>query len=563
MLNKNDNNTENLDDIYSGVVDVDAIKNKLKKQKLILQIAFLLVFIIIGIFYFVVKNNELANQDYIDGNIIRIGNDGGSATGDTAVANPWVNNTFINSLIFRSIFLADSSFTEIMPCLAEKYELLDDNVTYVVTLRDDQFWSDGTPITTEDIVFSFEAFFKCTFVNSTLSASFNRIEGVSEYVAGKSNTISGLSYDDNTVTFKLSAPYSNFALMLTQFTPLPKHILQDEDLSTITEGHDFFLNTNLISSGQYVASSIDENNNVVLTHNPYYSDVKSDIGTILLCWDYDNEVIDHYSTTDPTKMVSYRSMKGYVEYPIDVYFYRYFYFNLINTEDGSGSTAMDDVRVRQAVYHAIDVPTLASDLYYGKTTLVHGGSMDLANELYEYNPEKARQLLLEAGYDFDRPFHIAYYSGDTTSRILIERVASYLEAVGLTVTYAKTGSSTELYEEARYDILLKNLSTLSVEDWYNELLSTNTLITQILGTNGEFDELFYSLTSTTDPVEYQRILQELVDLEQELLYKMPMFLLNDASYINSNRVSVPDDMTFGNTRFISDIRFDEWYVKKD
>ncbi|MFI3115611.1 MAG: ABC transporter substrate-binding protein [Clostridia bacterium] len=562
-MRKNNNKSENTEEIYAGTVDVEAIKNKLKKQKLILQSVFILVFVLLGIFYFINRNNELAKQDYIGGNIIRLGNDGGSADGDTSVANPWTNPSFMNALVFKSLFLADSTFTEIMPCIGEKYELLDDDMTYVITINDDLFWSDGVPITVDDIVFSFEAFFKCTFVNSTLSATFNRIEGVSDYVDGKSSTISGITSSGNTVSFKLTAPYSNFALMLTQFTPLPKHILEDTDLSTLTEGHEFFLNTNPICSGPYIVSSVDDNNNLVLTHNPYYTGAKSDIETILMCWDYDNEVIDYYSTTDPTKMVSYRSMKGYVEYPIDVYFYRYFLFNLINTEDGSGSTAMDDVRVRQAIYHAIDIEKLASELYFGKTTLVHGGSMNLANELFEYNPEKAKELLIEAGYDFDRPFHIAYYSGDATSRILVERVASYLEDVGLTVTYARTSSSSELYEEARYDILLKNLSTLTVVDWYNEFLSTNTTITQILGDTGEFDDLIVSLTSASSSETYNEVLQQLVDLEQELLYKLPMFLLNDASYINSNRLSVPDDMTFGNTRFLSDIRFDEWYVIKE
>lgn len=562
-MRENNDIVENLEEIYTGPVDVDAIKKRIKRQKIIIQIAFLLIFIIVGSIYFIHKNNQMANQDYIGGNIIRIGNDGGSESGDVSVANPWSNASVASAMVFKTIFLADNSFTEIMPYIAEKYEILDDGLTYVVSLYDNQFWSDGEPITADDIKFSFDAFFKCTSVNSTLSAAFNRIEGVSEYVEGKTDSISGITTDGNTVIFKLEAPYSNFALMLTQFTPLPKHILENDDLTTLTTGHEFFLNTNTICSGQYVVDSIDENNNLVLKHNPYYTGKKSDIETILLCWDYDNEVVDYYSTTDPTKMVSYRSMKGYEEYAIDAYFYRYFFFNLINTEDGSGSTAMDDVRIRQAIYHAIDVETLANELYFGKTTLVHGGSMELADEIFGYNPTKAQELLIEAGYDFDRPFHIAYYSGDTTSRILVERVATYLEAVGLTVTYAKTSTSSELYEEARYDILLKNLSAFNTENWYNEMLSTNTLITQILGEKGEFDELIYELTATTNTDEYNRILQELVNLEQELLYKMPMFLLNDAVYVNANRLSVPDDIVFGNTRFMSDIRLDEWSVKKD
>lgn len=561
-MNQKKTDTQHLVETSDGVIDIGAIKKKLKTQQVSLHIALSMLFLAICVGFKVDQITATANKEYIDGNIIRIGNDNGTAMGDIVVANPWRNSSFSEILLFRSLFLTDSTFSEINPSLAEKYEILPDGVTYIITLRENQFWSDGEPITPDDILFSIEAFMRCTNVNSNLSATFHRIVGATDYSNGEIEHITGLSVDGNTISIQLDAPYSNFALLLTQFVPLPKHILEGEDVTTLTAGHEFFVNTNSVCSGEFVVDYIDEDNNVILTKNSYYTDPGTEIETIMMCWDYDNEVLDFYSTTDPTKMVSYNAMKGYEEHQVEVYFYRYFIFNLAGGDEGEPNSAMEDVRVRQAIYHAIDTEALMKEIYFNKTTPVYGGSLELSEQLFDYNPAKAKALLEEANYDFSRTFTIAYYSGDTSSRIMLETIALYLEEVGLNVELKKA-SAAELYAEPTYDMLLKNLSALNTEDWYNEYLSSNANLSQLLGREGVFDDMIAELTSTTDSEKYMEIMQDLVDLEQELLYKMPMFLLRDAVYINNNRVSVPDDIVFGNTRYRSDTRLSEWYVIKE
>lgn len=562
MMSEKNTDSQNPVESSEAIVDIAGIKKKLKKQQISLHIALTVLFLAVAVGFKVDQSNKIANETHIGGNLLRIGNNNGGAEGDIYVANPWRNSSFVDMLLFRSLFITDSTFTEINPSLAEKYEILPDGVTYVITMRENQFWSDGTPITADDVLFSIEAFMRCTNVNSNLSATFFRIVGATEYSTGEIDTITGLSVDGNTISIQLDSPYSNFALLLTQFVPLPKHILEGEDITTFTLGHEFFTNTNSITSGEFMVSEIDQDNNAIMIKNPYYNDKVTEIDTIMMCWDFDNEVLDFYSTTDPTQMVSYNAMKGYQEHQVEVYFYRYFIFNLAGGDEGEPNPHMEDVRVRQAIYHAIDTETLMKDIYFNKTTPVYGGSLELSEQLFAYNPTKARELLEEANYDFDRTFTIAYYSGDTSSRIMLETIAGYLEEVGMTVELFKA-TAAELYGEPTYDMLLKNLSALNTEDWYNEYLSSNPNLSQLLGREGVFDDLIVELTSTTDSEAYMGIMQELVDMEQELLYKIPMFLLTDAVYINNNRISVPDDIIFGNTRYRSDMRLDEWYVKKD
>lgn len=553
--------TEKTKNTNVKIEDIASIKKDEMRTKILIIIGAIAIVFAFAIWYQINEKQALAEQDYIGGNFIRLSNNNGTSDGDINVVNPWRNASVVDLTMYRALFSANSSFTEINPDLAEKYELLDDDVTYIITMFDNQFWSDGEPITVDDVIFSFYAFLKCENVNTSLSTTFSRVIGAKEYSSGETDIIEGISVNGNQITIKLEAPYSNFALMLTQFVPLPKHILENTDYATLTTNHEFFTNTNTVCSGQFYPEYIDEDNNLVLSRNPYYADDVTDIDKILICWDYENLEIDYYPTSNPTEIVSNRSMKGFIEYPVEVYYYRYFIFNLAGGDTGEPNTAMHDERVRQAIYHAIDTELLKKDIYFNKTTPVYGGSLEFSKPIYDYNPEKAKELLESAGYDFDRVFTIAYYSGDTSTYAMLEKIVEQLESVGVTAELIKASAS-ELYTEPTYDLLLKNLSALNTEDWYNEYLSTNANLTQLMGRAGEFDDLMYKLTSTTDSNEYEKLMQELVNLEQELLYKLPLFLLNDAVFINSNRLSVPDDIVFGNTRYRSDIRLDEWYVMK-
>ncbi|MFI3250706.1 MAG: ABC transporter substrate-binding protein [Eubacteriales bacterium] len=546
--------------VFTNTMDVEAIDRKIKKQKRQIQIGIFAILLAVFGFYQYQQYLLESNQDYLGGNVIRLAN-GSSQQEEVLIPSPWRNASYISSLLFRTLFLTDNSYTEINPNLAEKFVVQDEGLTYVITLRDDQKWSDGMPITTEDVLFSFEAFMSCTNVNSYVSAAFNKIEGASEFAEGKAKSISGISIDGNQITIKLESSYSTFDLMLTQFAPLPKHILEGTDITLLSTEHEFFINNNCISSGPFMVEGMDQDYNLVFVKNPEYTDETTDIDKFIFCWDYENTELDYYATNNLNQMVSYRSMKGYEEHEVNVLYYRYFIFNTAGGDEGEDNTAMQDPRVRQAINHAIDVETLMNDVYLGKGTMVYGGAVDIATQMYEFNPEKAKQLLDEAGYDFNRTFTIAYYSGDTNSRIFLERIQKYLEDVGLKVELIFAGSAA-LYAEPTYDMMMKNLSSLNNQDWYNEYLSTNANISQLLGREGEFDDLVDQLNSVVDKTDYDQVLQELVDLEQELLYKMPMFLLTEAIYTNGNRLSVPEDIVFGNTRYFSDIRLDEWYVKK-
>jgi peptide/nickel transport system substrate-binding protein len=113
---------------------------------------------------------------------------------------------------------------------------------------------------------------------------------------------------------------------------------------------------------------------------------------------------------------------------------------LVFDADGrAGKSPVQNLKVRQAVSHAIDVDTLIKTVMNGnamRTAAVlnpqHFGYDKSLENPYPYNPEKARQLLKEANFPFDQPLRLVTYTGSIQNpRALIEAVAGYLNKVGM------------------------------------------------------------------------------------------------------------------------------------
>lgn len=524
-------------------------------------LAFICVIIsVVGIGY--VSNNISTN--YIDNNTLYLSDGTTNLPEDKRIRSPWKASSTVTMLIYRSLFMTDSTLHEVNPSLASSYKKLDDGLTYEITLKSNEYWSDGTKITPEDVIFSIETFLLAEGVNTNILEAFNKIVGVDDFIKGKTDSLEGLSTNGNTITIKLDSNYSLFMQMLTQFVPLPQHILKDVDPSTITTEIDYYKQP--ISSGMYVVDGLNSDGNIVLSQNSYYDDQKPNIESVVFISDYTPLDIDYYSTNVISNIVNYRSIRGYDEHQVNVHFYRYFIYNIEGAADTQEENPMSDYRIREALMYAIDREYLLDILYFNTGNVM--AEMDTEGNRvtsFGYNPTKARNLLVEADYDFERPITIAYYYSDSTSLLFLEKVKEYLENIGLEVILTKLGSSSEMYDERNYDLMLKGLSSFSENDWYNEYLSNNPNLSKVFGENIEFDTIVNELFSIADvhSGEHELVLKDLIELEKKSLYKMPLFSLNQYVYIDSTKVEVPDDIVFGNTTYRSNIRFEEWKIKKE
>lgn len=579
-----------------------AIERELKRAKFKNNafIAFIVFAMIFANFY---QDYSIKSKyDYLEGNILKIARTGSATTG-----NIWKIDSFVTQLAWASLFETDADFNEVNPYLCDSYTVSSDGFIYTITLKDNLKWSDGQPLTLDDVVFSIEAFLLNTAGNTTLSAAFNKIKGVDEWKEigleswenGGTHSLEGLSVNGNVLTIELDTPYTAFAVALTQFIPMPKHCFEntDIDISAITTGIDFLAEP--ICSGMYMVDCINSDGDLELIKNPYYCRDYSDIERVIMYGDYNNMHIDYYSTSNITEMVSYRAMPGFYEYDVDVEWYRYFVFNMVAgfeqhelvpllddngnlvldendemilvedtevivyPEDREPNYPMHDIRVRQAISLAIDRETLLHDVYLDEGTIsfANTGSAEYTEFISTFDPAKARELLLESDYDLTRPLTIGYYHTDTNTATFLAKVKTYLEDIGFTVIIRKTSGTFELYEQREYDFYLKAYPAYSVLDWYNEYLTTNDNLYAIIGTD-EFDDLLMELDATIDENSYNTVMNKIQQLGSSTMYKLPLVSLKDTVYINSNRMHVPDDMQFGNVRYRSALRLDEWYIIK-
>ncbi len=160
-----------------------------------------------------------------------------------------------------------------------------------------------------------------------------------------------------------------------------------------------------------------------------------------------------------------------------------------------------------------------------------------------------------------RTLKICYYNNDQTSIDLINTVVYYLEQAGLKVeaTLSNDGT-TDLFTTRAYDIGFKGKSAFSIDEWYTEYMSSDGLFANIFGGDTDFDGLVADLSKAVDESSRNEVLKKLQDMEQEKVYKVPVFTVG--TYIfTSNNVTIPSGVEFCNPLYMSDLDFANWEVK--
>lgn len=476
-------------------------------------------------------------------------NDG--STKDDRVPTPWLNHNMATNLMWRSLLLADSSLTKTSPDLAESVEISEDGLTYTITMKEGLKWSDGEVLDAEDVLWSIDAVMAATNKNSIYSAAFGKIEEKSA--------------EGNVITLKLSAPYASMNDILAQFAILPKHALESADPATI-DAADFWKNP--VTSGYYMMDELNVGNYFTLKPNPNYEGTAAKIEKVTVAYVSDFLTAAQAGSADflygnaSDLVEGMNSLGSYNSIPVDVLFYKYFIFNMKGV-DGKENAAMQPVEVRQALIKAIDRATLAA-LY--PSALVLNSGVPNAHEAfngfeYAYDAEAAKAEIAASGYDMSRPLRICYYNNDQTSIDLINMVVYYLEQAGLKVeaTLSNDGT-TDLFTTREYDMGFKGKSSFSMEEWYSEYMSSDALFANIFGGDTSFDAAIAAYSSATTDAAKAEALTALQALEQEKMYKVPVFTVGNYVFV-SNNVNVPEGVTFCNPLYVCDIDYENWEVK--
>lgn len=477
---------------------------------------------------------------------------GDGSTKDDRIPTPWYNRIMATNLMFRALFLANSSLTEVKPDLADSYKVSDDGLVYTITLKDGLKWSDGEPLTVDDVQFSIETALKAATINSIYTAAFKNIDNIKT--------------EGNTVTLTMSEPYAAMLNVLAQFAILPKHSLENADPLKM-ESDPFW--TKPVTSGMFALDELNVGNYFTLKLNENYEGTAPKINKVICYFVSDYVTAAQAGNTDyvfgnaADLVEALQGMSNYTAHQIDVLFYKYFIFNMKGT-DGKENPAMQNVEVRKAIIEAIDRASLAT-LYPNANVLNSGvpNSSPAYNGFdYKFDAEKAKADIAASGYDMSRTLKICYYNNDQTTIDLINTVVYYLEQAGLTVeaTLSNDGT-TDLFTTRAYDVGFKGKSAFSIDEWYAEYMSTDGLFANIFGGDTAFDPLIAQLSKAVTETDRNEVLKQLQALEQEKVYKVPAFTVGTYIFTSSN-VVIPSGVTFCNPLYMSDIDFANWEIAK-
>lgn len=245
--------------------------------------------------------------------------------------------------------------------------------------------------------------------------------------------------------------------------------------------------------------------------------------------------------------------------------------------EATNSNQLSDPRVRQALTYAIDVQAIIDSLMAGKSTaaitMAPPGEWRSPNvKAYEYNPEKAKELLKEAGWDQSRVLDVVYYYGDQMTVDLLTAIQAYWAEVGVQMTMRKLEGdlASQLWvppsdpvngpSAVEWDIAYAAVAALSMGDYYDRYqggYSSNSYNPQ----DDKLDELIAATNATADVEKQIAAYHALEDYENEIQLNIPLY--HQPVYIVQSKNLDRGDAPYGNDQFIYNWNIVNWDIAPD
>lgn len=409
----------------------------------------------------------------------------------------------------------------------------EDNINFVVHIDENATWSDGKPVTAEDVEYTVRRLASSVVNNTTLMLY--AFEGTSDegFLEEGAESMEGVQIiDEKTVQFT-----SKYPMALTTFEntyaryihTMPKHVIEQFSEEELLRA-EWFNKPDVISgpffltdydNDHYIsyeantdywkgAPKIDKLNIKIMDASQIYAGLQS--GEI--------DITHHTMTAIPQE--DYESIEALENVEV-------VYGSPITNQSAFIQTAnIADARVRQALVYAIDRQQLVDQLLKGHGEVVEG-FLSSASPFFDegltpvsYDPEKARALLAEAGWDGSQTLRFYVNSGDSTFVNGAQVLAAQWAAVGIKVEVQTVDLATLMTVAGTtdYDIMAVQYTYAPVDpypdiDW---LLSGEGS-----WTGYQNDEINEALTKTqqTSDIEEIRGLYSVVD--KKVQEDVPMF----------------------------------------
>jgi len=425
-------------------------------------------------------NVTLNGVDYLQSNAPD-GNFGGALIASTIGEGPKTFNPFnskdntsstLAGIMYDGLLATDPVSGQPVPRLAKSYSISPDGKTYTIKLRRGIKWSDGRPITADDVYFTWH-----DIIFAGLGDTSTRDSLV---IDGKLPTVCKI--DKYTVEFTTPKPYAPFVRMLSA-SIAPKHVFMpavkkgaayfDTFLGTTTKPDDF------VVSGAFKLKEYIPAQRVVFVRNPDYYVINKkgeklpylDRLVYLIVGDLNNEVLKFEAkeldviSLQGAKVARYKSLEPHSDFKLynlgPTTGTMYLSMNLNNRKDAKGKYYVNpvkqkwfqDVNFRRAVDYAVDRKNMVFNIANGigapLFTPESLNSIYLNKNLKPYDKDinKSRELLKKSGFYTDKKgrlfdkggsrveFDLYTNAGNTEREAIGVMVKQDLEDLGMKVNF--------------------------------------------------------------------------------------------------------------------------------
>lgn len=425
--------------------------------------------------------------------------------------------------IFDTLVKYDAVKKEIVKSVAEDYKVSDDGLTYTFKLKHGVLFHNGRELKAQDVKYTIERASTQKLSPVTLKM-FDKIVGYDEFQQGAPE-ITGVKAADYDLTITLKQPK---ATLLMDLASAPAGIVPQEE----AEKPDFAEKP--VGSGPFKFVDWNQDDKITLAANEKYQGGRP----------YLDQVVFRIMKEEQTRDAEFRSgtldamtlgealykkysadpeqKKGLVEVP--ELFTRAIHFN-------TTKAPFDNVKVRQAINYAIDKKAIVEKVLFNKAFVATGvlpsssPAYDPNLKGYEYDQNKAKQLLKEAGLE----------NGFTFDVLVTSSTAKWMEAINIDLN--KLGINGKINQMESSTLLAKSRSG----DYQATIFSTGGDVDPIsflgrfesknfgnggnvtLYKNEQVDKLLGDAAKVTDPAERNEIARQ---AEQIIVAEAPWFIFN-------------------------------------
>lgn len=408
-----------------------------------------------------------------------------------------------------------------IPAVASDYIISDDAKTYTFTLRDGITFHDGTPVTIEDVKYSIDRYAEIQGESSAFSSLVDSVE----------------VQDDKTLVVNLKESYSEFLPMMT-IAIIPQ---SNEDPAG-----------NPIGTGPFKYVSYTPGQNLELEkYDGYWQEGVPSLDSVEFKFiaDVDTAFVElQAGTIDILKYLT----SAQAETLGDDYNIVQGSMNLVHAMYlNSAYEPLSKTEVRQALCYAVDRDAINNFIFGGKSHIIGSHMIPAMSKYYEpeaetvysYDPEKAKELLADAGYADGFDLEITVPSSYSQHVDSAQIIADELSQVGINVTLNQVEWSTwlqDVYKGGNFQAIVIGFDgTLAPSDWLKKYV-TDDAKNFMHYSNTEYDDVFNTAYTTVDD-----------DVKVENYKKAQMILAEDAAavYIEDPANLVAVSKKFGGYTF--------------